>query len=250
MEIVQPSTLTLVLYLAVALLLSSAIGLEREFRQKSAGLRTNTLVGLGAAVFMVISKYGFFDVLQPGVTIDPARVAAQIVTGIGFIGGGIIFVRRSDVHGLTTAAGVWLTAAVGMAAGAGLLAIAVMVTGVYYLVALLYPVLVERIRRSRAVPHLLELHYIDGRGVLRRALSEVSRQGFDISEVSVAHEGPYRFREDGSPAAPDGEQEPVREVSVVIEVEGRMPTPQLAASLGQIQGVVSVSTEDVREEAA
>jgi putative Mg2+ transporter-C (MgtC) family protein len=101
--------------LAVALGLSSAIGLEREMRQKSAGLRTHSLVGLGAALFVLVSTYGFSDVLdQDHVVLDPSRVAAQIVSGIGFIGGGLIFVRRDSVRGLTTAAGVWVTAAVGI----------------------------------------------------------------------------------------------------------------------------------------
>jgi hypothetical protein len=87
-------------------------------RQKSAGLRTHSLVGLGAALFVLVSTYGFFDVLdQDRVVLDPSRVAAQIVSGIGFIGGGLIFVRRDSVRGLTTAAGVWVTAAVGTVAG-------------------------------------------------------------------------------------------------------------------------------------
>src|ERR1700728_2461799 len=101
--------------------LSAVVGLEREIRQKSAGLRTHTLVGVGAALFVLISKYGFTDVLVRGeVILDPSRVAAQIVTGIGFIGAGLIFVRRDSVRGLTTAASIWVTAAIGSAAGAGL----------------------------------------------------------------------------------------------------------------------------------
>jgi len=80
--------------LGLALALSAVIGLEREVRQKNAGLRTHTLVGVGAALFMLISKYGFTDVLEPRlVVLDPSRVAAQIVTGVGFLGAGIIFVR-------------------------------------------------------------------------------------------------------------------------------------------------------------
>jgi putative Mg2+ transporter-C (MgtC) family protein len=90
--------------LGLALVLCAAIGVEREMRLKDAGLRTNTLVGLGAALFVLISKYGFDDVLGPHVTLDPSRVAAQIVSGIGFIGAGLIFVRRDSVRGLTTAA--------------------------------------------------------------------------------------------------------------------------------------------------
>jgi hypothetical protein len=102
--------------LFLALILSALVGLEREMRNKSAGLRTYTLVGVSSALFMLISKYGFMDVLESGrVVIDPSRVAAQVVSGIGFIGGGVIFMRREIVRGLTTAASVWLTAALGMA---------------------------------------------------------------------------------------------------------------------------------------
>src|SRR6201992_3983457 len=104
--------------IGLALALSASIGLDRELKQKSAGLRTYTLVGLGSALFMLISKYGFFDVLGPGVVLDPSRVAAQIVSGSGFIGAGLISVRQDAVRGLTTAAGVWLVAAIGAAAGA------------------------------------------------------------------------------------------------------------------------------------
>src|ERR1700748_3137552 len=105
--------------IGLALLLSASIGLDRELRQKSAGLRTYTLVGVGSALFMLISQYGFFDVLAANeVVLDPSRVAAQIVSGIGFLGAGLIFVRRDSVRGLTTAAAIWVTAAVGSAAGA------------------------------------------------------------------------------------------------------------------------------------
>ena len=104
--------------LGVALLLSGAIGLEREIRQKDAGMRTHILVGVGAALFMLVSKYGFTDVLEKGlIVLDPSRMAAQIVSGIGFLGAGLIFVRRDAVRGLTTAAAIWVTAAVGSAAG-------------------------------------------------------------------------------------------------------------------------------------
>src|SRR3984885_3079026 len=120
--------------LGLALVLSALIGLEREIRQKSAGLRTHTLVGVGAALFMLISKYGFTDVLEPGrVVLDPSRVAAQIVTGVGFLGPGIIFARRASVRGLTPAAAIWVTAAIGACAGAGLPILAAVTTGIYLL---------------------------------------------------------------------------------------------------------------------
>src|SRR3978361_1558265 len=119
--------------LGLALVLSASIGLDRELRQKSAGLRTYTLVGVGSALFMLISKYGFFDVLAANeVGLAPSRVAAQIVSGIGFLGAGLIFVRRDSVRGLTTAAGVWLTAAIGAAAGASLTVLAITTTVAYF----------------------------------------------------------------------------------------------------------------------
>jgi putative Mg2+ transporter-C (MgtC) family protein len=139
--------------LGLALVLSSAIGVEREMRQKSAGLRTYTLVGVGSALFVLVSIYGFSETLERGQTVlDPSRVAAQIVSGIGFIGGGLIFVRRDAVRGLTTAAGVWLTAAVGMAAGAGRAVLATAGTAVYLVVAYAYPELTRRLPRSRGRP--------------------------------------------------------------------------------------------------
>jgi hypothetical protein len=100
-------------------LLSAAIALERELRHKSAGIRTYTVVGTSAALFMLISKYGFMNVLAEGrVVLDPSRVAAHIVTGIGFIGAGLIFLREDRVQGLTTAATVSLVTAIGIACAA------------------------------------------------------------------------------------------------------------------------------------
>src|SRR6202050_11009 len=132
--------------LGLALILSAAVGLEREIRQKNAGLRTHTLVGVGAALFMLISKYGFSDVLESRlVVVDPSRVAAQIVTGVGFLGAGLIFVRRDSVRGLTTAASIWVTAAIGAASGAGLAILALLAVGIYFLVMLAFPVAVRRL---------------------------------------------------------------------------------------------------------
>ena len=109
----------------LALGLGFAIGCERKLRAKEAGIRTHTVVCVGAALIMVVSKFGFTD----GKT-DLSRVAAQIVSGIGFLGAGIIVYRQHEIHGLTTAAGVWATAGVGMAAGAGLYVVAALATAV------------------------------------------------------------------------------------------------------------------------
>jgi putative Mg2+ transporter-C (MgtC) family protein len=123
--------------LGLAFLLSAVIVLEREIRHKSAGLRTYTIIGTAAALFLLISKYGFTDVLvEDRIVLDPSRVAAQIVSGIGIIGAGLIFVREDKVNGLTTAATVWLVTAIGMACGVGLPILALVVTGAYFVVAL------------------------------------------------------------------------------------------------------------------
>src|ERR1700683_1473028 len=150
--------------LGLAFALSALIGLEREIRNKSAGLRTYTLVGFAAALIMLVSKYGFAGVLSPErVVLDPSRIAAQIVTGIGFIGGGLIFVRRDSVRGLTTAAIVWLAAAVGMgcgmASGAGLPILALFVTALHFLVVFTFPYVMERLPKSRFTPSPLQVTY-------------------------------------------------------------------------------------------
>ncbi len=173
--------------LGTALVLSAAIGVEREIRQKSAGLRTHTLVGVGAALFMLISKYGFSDVLKPGqVVLDPSRMAAQIVTGIGFLGAGLIFVRSDAVRGLTTAAAVWVTAAIGAAAGADLPLLAGFTTVMYFLVAsLAFPPLVRRLPRSASAISIIRVRYLDGQGVLREVLRSATGRGFSVAEVAV-----------------------------------------------------------------
>ena len=108
--------LELLLRVFVAMILGMLIGNERKNRMKSAGLRTHALVAFGSALMMVVSKYGFFDTVQG----DGARLAAQVVSGVGFLGAGMIFVRHNLVSGLTTAAGVWTTAGIGLTIGAGM----------------------------------------------------------------------------------------------------------------------------------
>jgi putative Mg2+ transporter-C (MgtC) family protein len=175
--------------LALALALSSLIGLEREFRAKSAGLRTHTLVGVAAALIVLVSKYGFGDtIVRYAVVLDPSRVAAQIVSGIGFIGGGLIFVQRDVVRGLTTAAIIWLTAAVGMACGAGLPLLALFVTAVHFLVIYGYTPLARRILSERAELHV---QYTHGKGAVEKMIQMCTGRGYAIHELAVEHaEGP------------------------------------------------------------
>lgn len=114
-----------ILRLCVAGLCGTLIGLDREYRVKDAGFRTHFLVALGSALIMIVSQYGFSDILtHPGVGLDPSRIAAQVVSGIGFIGAGTIIIHRQLVRGLTTAASLWATAGIGLAAGADMFVVA------------------------------------------------------------------------------------------------------------------------------
>jgi putative Mg2+ transporter-C (MgtC) family protein len=223
--------------LGLAFVLSALIGLEREIRHKSAGLRTYTLVGFGAALIMLVSKYGFMNVLVDNrIVLDPSRIAAQIVTGIGFIGGGLIFVRRTNVRGLTTAAIVWLTAAIGMACGAGLPILALAVTGGHFVVVFAFPYIARHLPRSRWTPSLLQICYQDGREALREVLVRCTQHNFAVSRLQVEKE---------SPANPqDGAD---RTVTVALEVQGTGSVAKLAAKLADIEGVVSVNAGDVNE---
>lgn len=109
----------LILRVLIAGACGFAIGYERDARAKTAGLRTHIIIAVGSALMMIVSKYGFMDLLgNKGIGLDPSRIAAQIVSGIGFIGAGTIIVKHEDVNGLTTATGLWTTAGVGMAIGA------------------------------------------------------------------------------------------------------------------------------------
>jgi putative Mg2+ transporter-C (MgtC) family protein len=175
--------LDLTLRLLLAAVLGAAIGYEREIHDHPAGMRTHLLVSLGSAAFTVISIYGFTG--QPGsAPPDTSRVAAQIVTGIGFLGAGAIIKYGTSVRGLTTAASLWATAAVGMAAGAGWWLIAIVISAIVVLSLWPLRLILRRIRsvgatqiRVRLVtPSLEEL------AALRKALGD---RRVDISEVNT-----------------------------------------------------------------
>jgi putative Mg2+ transporter-C (MgtC) family protein len=207
--------------LALALVLSSLIGLEREFRAKSAGLRTHTLVGVAAALIMLVSKYGFSDTLVKGVIVlDPSRVAAQIVSGIGFIGGGLIFVQRDIVRGLTTAAIIWLTAAVGMACGAGLPLLALFVTGAHFLVVYGYTPLARRILSERAEIHV---QYTPGKGTVEKVMHMCTGRGYAIQVLAVEQ----------TAAAAETQTRGIH-----LQLSGRRGVEALLIAIGDIKGVV------------
>jgi putative Mg2+ transporter-C (MgtC) family protein len=129
----SPETIYIFFQLFLAFFLGAFLGFEREWRRKAAGLRTYSLVALGACLFTVISIYGFR--VAGSASLDPSRIASQVVVGIGFIGAGVIFSKGDAVRGLTTAAGLWLSAAIGVAVGVKMFAVAIFATllGVFIL---------------------------------------------------------------------------------------------------------------------
>ena len=173
--------------LALAVVLCGAIGLERESRGQAAGLRTHILVGLGSALFTLVSAYAFAD--TPRTNVDPTRIAAQIVTGVGFLGAGTIIRQGFTVRGLTTAAALWIVAAIGMAAGAGYYFGAV-VTTVIILATLigfrhLRPLVMSTLRTDFV---LLDLT-MDREGEVGAVVTALARYGVQIDGIATEREG-------------------------------------------------------------
>ena len=168
--------LDLAFRLVMGSVLGALIGLERELHAQPAGIRTHLLVSFGAALFTVLSIYGFVDVLGPGEGSppDPTRIAAQVVTGIGFLGAGAILKYGTSIRGLTTAGSLWATAAIGMAAGAGQLGIAV--AGTAIVIFSLWPLnwIVDRLQigKEKVVRVRLQLGNLDALGAITRELAD------------------------------------------------------------------------------
>ncbi|MEU6559788.1 MgtC/SapB family protein [Nocardia nova] len=222
--------------LLLAFALSSVIGVERQFRGKSAGLRTQTIVGTASALFLIVSKYGFGDVLvSDSVELDPSRVAAQVVSGIGFLGAGLIITRRGAIRGLTTAASVWETAAIGMTAGAGLVWLALLVTGLHFVIVLGYTPLGRWISSRGHAERGYAVTYEDGRGVLRDLLAACTAKGWTIKSMSVLS------RRDESASARDGL------VTIGLTLSGHGAVDATGV-LGTIDGVVRVDIGEDEED--
>ena len=238
----------------IAFGLSALIGLERELKQRAAGIRTYTVVGVGTALFVLMSKYGFTDVLSPGgVVLDPSRVAAQIVSGLGFIGGGIIFVKRDVVRGLTTAASIWMTAAVAATATAGLPVLAVVGTVAYFLAILFLPVCARLVAKLAGTDRrILLVSYVDGMGLLRDMLEAVTQSGFAVARIATTRRSQSsdlcsseRGMTDGSATTMPGIESAKaleRTVSIQVLLDGRGNLDTLTSVLNEIAGVLGVDT--------
>lgn len=171
------------LRLFVAGLMGVLIGLEREYRAKEAGYRTHFLVALGSALMMIVSQYGFMDVLEKDlVRLDPSRLAAQVVSGIGFIGAGtIILLQKQVVRGLTTAAGVWATAGIGLAIGAGMYLIGILAT----LLALAGLEVLSYCFKSVGMRNMIIEFTAGNPGVLKDVSARFSSDGFQIASYEM-----------------------------------------------------------------
>jgi putative Mg2+ transporter-C (MgtC) family protein len=217
------------LRLALAAILGGLIGVERELREREAGLRTHLLVALGSALFTIVGAYGFDAFLNTGSSVvraDPTRIAAQIVTGIGFLGAGAIIRQGLSVRGLTTAATLWVVAAVGLAAGAGYYSVAVITTALVLIA--LYPL------RIIAFKILSRFRPEDGRLLVAlpageppgRIVDEVERLGARISSLDVTQEGDRRRLE----------------LDVVLPRD--TPIPRLVSRIADLENVAEVRWTD------
>jgi putative Mg2+ transporter-C (MgtC) family protein len=212
------------LRLSVAAVLGGAIGMERELRERQAGLRTHLVVCVGSALFTLVSAYGFHEFLVNGgslVRTDPTRIAAQIVSGIGFLGAGAIIRQGLSVKGLTTAATLWLVAAIGMASGAGYYSAALFATaGALLTLGPLRIVAYKIVRRYRPEVDRL-LVEIPAGGSPGAVLEAIERRGGRVVSLEIAQEGDRR--------------------SMAIDVELRgIEAPQVVADVGEIDGVLEV----------
>ncbi|MFB6589116.1 MgtC/SapB family protein [Bacillus thuringiensis] len=179
-----------IIRIGVAGLLGAMIGIEREIRSKEAGLKTHFLVAVGSALIMVVSKYAFSDIVfEEHMSLDPSRIAAQVVSGVGFLGAGTIIIQKQAVKGLTTAAGLWATAGIGLAIGAGmyvvgigatiLVLIGLEIVSRIFKVQFLFPqnITVQMfVNKHEAVQQILETLQVKGIPILSYEV-EASQQG-------------------------------------------------------------------------
>lgn len=174
-----------VIRLLVAAGLGCLIGLERERLDRGAGLRTHALVATASALVMIVSSFGFSDVIMAGrVVLDPSRVAAQVVSGIGFLGAGTIILRKNAIRGLTTAASIWAVAAIGLASGAGLY-LAAVATTIILLAILLALKPIERRFFGHKRAWLLTVRARQRPGLLSALEQSVRETGFEIARMQL-----------------------------------------------------------------
>jgi putative Mg2+ transporter-C (MgtC) family protein len=210
------------LRLAVAAGLGGAIGMERELRDREAGLRTHLLVSVGSALFTIISAYGFREFLVHGGNVDPTRIAAQIVSGIGFLGAGAIIRQGFSIRGLTTAATLWLVAAIGMASGAGYYSAAVIATaGALFSLGPLRIAAFRIVRHFRGESGRLLIQLPTGESPAG-VVDAVERSGGRIESMEISQEADRR------------------NVELLVELAQAGKPPTLVSAVADVEGVLGV----------
>jgi len=175
-------TLEHIFRVVIAGLCGAMIGYERRSRHKEAGIRTHFIVSVGAALMMVISKYGFMDMENwENVSLDPSRIAAQIVSGVGFLGAGTIFMNKQRIKGLTTAAGIWATAGVGMAVGAGMYAVGIGVAALILIIQFAMHGHSSPVMSSRS--HKLTVHLINHTDPVENLLDVLEENSVHVESI-------------------------------------------------------------------
>jgi len=231
------SELELFLRLVLAVGLGALVGVEREWRDRTAGLKTHILVCLGSAVFTIVSAYGFrewaIDVqsaTRPNINQDPTRIAAQIVTGIGFLGAGAIFRSDDGVRGLTTAASLWMMAAIGLAVGAGYYELAVEATVLILLVLIGLRQVSHRINRSNRSDQVpLEMH-VSGATTIGSVLDAIAQVSGGVTNFTVST--PRRDM-------------PARKLTFDLTLPTDSSVSDMVGRLALLDGVDSIASSDV-----
>ncbi len=236
MEILSTFDYTIVIRVLSAMLLGFAIGLEREITNKYAGLRTNILVCLGACVFTIISIYGFPAISVSDAefgTRDTARVAAQVVTGIGFIGGGTVLRHGATVFGLTTAATLFMAASIGMACGAGLYGLAIIATLISILTLVIVRFFEQNIlnsstKNTQRLKILINCKTEDSTKIYEKIIDKYAEIK-DINKKTMKSD------------------EQQTKISVVLDVKDKKPVQKMYKELQNIEGIDSISIQEFCE---
>jgi putative Mg2+ transporter-C (MgtC) family protein len=228
-------TLDLVLRLCLAGVLGAVVGLEREVRGHAPGIRTHALVALGAALFTLAGAYGFGDI-KTSTNVDPARLAAQVATGIGFIGAGAIIRSGLSVRGLTTAATLWMSAALGVTAGAGAYLLASVATAAGFLIlvglAMAKPLILDRVGPPMRT---LRIEYERGHGTLGPVLRDLERGNCQLHNLQL---------EDDEPDADDGAGG-LRRATIEVRAPDEVRLDELLRSVRRRHEVRSAGVEHV-----
>jgi len=216
------------LRLGLAAVLAGAIGIERELREQEAGLRTHMLVCVGATMFMLVGVYGWSDYElgnDIGVVVDPSRVASYVVSGIGFLGAGAIIRHGINVRGLTTAASLWVVAAIGVSVGAGMYVLSIATTALVILA--LWPLAqVKRLLEGKSDESRRLAVTLAKDASVASALATIEESGFAMESVEV------------------GEEQGARRLDVVIKTAAEASVGMLLDDLGALEGVRSATVSE------